>query len=720
MAVELVENIDNSTKPLLKNVQISGNHRNILFNALEKKLGYDSTANIFTNAINVTQYLIDPTKQGLSKVLCLGKVQSGKTSFFISAISLAFDNGYDIAYLIGGTKNALRDQNAERVTTEFNDDNGIVVVEANKIKAEEIKKKIDSGKKIVIVVLKNAAKKRNLGKIKNLISELGDIPSLIIDDEGDEVSPGAPKLRMKNNHGGRAHDAISGVLDAAKCCTYLSVTATPQANILLPTIDELSPDYISLVEPGKGYTGGNAFHDVIDNPHVIRIDDTDDFEESIPETFTNCLHFFIFACCLKNDNKVYSMLVHPSALTKIHNSIAKRITDYIEKISGILQDKKHVAYDDSIDLIRNAYNEYNNMYPGNNVDFSEIEKRIPEVLNQLGVYVYNATDFGRSSMKDEKEKNKLYKIYVGGSILERGLTIDHLIVTYIYRDSKETAIDSLYQRARWFGYKEEYFDVCRVYMTQSLKQKFIATVESENDLWDAVRSFLLTKMDFKEFPRVFSLNYEDSPDGRLILTRKTVANTVVLSIQRSNPGYVYDKSVWFENGFRTNRELYESFFDKWKDTGHPQQFGSIETQTHYVIDMTYSEFYNDFLAHYVFPRGSKFGPVFFKRLMEQVKQGSHEDSIKVLCMRYASKEFRELDPSGYAIKELPQGRSNDGVSYEGDKYLSEIVGLMYVQLHLVYNHKETPDDYVPLIAFNNPVTIKQIKYVTGDNDYGTV
>ena len=29
---------------------------------------------------------------------------------------------------------------------------------------------------------------------------------------------------------------------------------------------------------------------------------------------------------------------------------------------NILQDKKHVAYDDSIDLIRNAYNEYNNMY----------------------------------------------------------------------------------------------------------------------------------------------------------------------------------------------------------------------------------------------------------------------------------------------------------------------------------------------------------------------
>ena len=69
---------------------------------------------------NVINYYPDKLNTLKSKkILAIGRVQSGKTSFFISCIAFAFDNGYDIAYLVGGTKNTLRDQNYERVIEYF-------------------------------------------------------------------------------------------------------------------------------------------------------------------------------------------------------------------------------------------------------------------------------------------------------------------------------------------------------------------------------------------------------------------------------------------------------------------------------------------------------------------------------------------------------------------------------------------------------------------------
>ena len=42
--------------------------------------------------------------------LAIGKVQSGKTTFFLSAIAMAFDNGFDIATIFTGTKKNLKNQ----------------------------------------------------------------------------------------------------------------------------------------------------------------------------------------------------------------------------------------------------------------------------------------------------------------------------------------------------------------------------------------------------------------------------------------------------------------------------------------------------------------------------------------------------------------------------------------------------------------------------------
>ena len=77
----------------------------------------DTIDHILLNGYEVLKYLLDPTLdiKKTNKILCLGKVQSGKTSFFISAIALAFDNGYNVVVVLGGTKKILVGQNKNRI-----------------------------------------------------------------------------------------------------------------------------------------------------------------------------------------------------------------------------------------------------------------------------------------------------------------------------------------------------------------------------------------------------------------------------------------------------------------------------------------------------------------------------------------------------------------------------------------------------------------------------
>ncbi len=718
--IELIDYVGDSNHKLLVNKKIDGVHKQRLYAHMQQKMSVNVVDRIFANAYKALNLFACPntSERNLSKILCLGKVQSGKTAFFITTTAVAFDNGYQISYILGGTKTALLNQNYIRATGEFSNDSDIVVLDIKTIDYENITENLSKNKKIVVLVLKNAAEKTNLGKLKQFVDEFSDIPSIIIDDEGDEVTPGAPKQKKKNIRAGKTHDVITEIITTPKCCTYLSVTATPQANLLLSTIDEMSPDYAILVEPGEGYTGGNSYHDIMDNPHVIEIRDTDDFEDSIPASFTESLYFFIFACCLqraKGLTKPYSMLVHPSSLTVIHNIIKSKIDDYIDGFVKILKDPQHVAYTDAIDNIKKCYEIYVKENLLCNYTFNDVISQLPYVYDEIKTYQFNVSSNGRVSMKEAEFDESLYKIYIGGNMLGRGLTIENLIVTYIYRDSKVTAIDTLYQRARWFGYKQSYFDVCRVYMTHALKRKFLATVENENDMWNSINAFLMANIQIKEFPRIFTLN-----EDKLILTRKSVSNTIILS--RVNPGYSYDKNVWYDSEGverRENRELFCSFFEKWKEHGTPISFDTTGEQTHYIIEMTYSDFYYAFLTQYHFPKGSKFGPNIFQNILNKVKLNHAEDKIYVMVMRYKTHQQRSLIASGHAIKELPQG-SNTSTNYDGDKNLHGFSDKFYIQLHLVYHDNSNKDDFVPMLALNNPITQFNVKFVTGDNDYETI
>ena len=652
------------------------------------------------------------------KILCLGKVQCGKTSFFLGSIALAFDNGYDIAYVLGGTKLKLKKQNLGRIIESFDNNERIKIFDVNSGFDEDIRKLISQNYKIILVILKNAAESTNLGKLKEFSETYRDIPSVIVDDEGDEFTPGAEKAKKKNNKAGKTHDKIVDIISSFNICTFLSVTATPQANLLISTFDGVSPDRLVLVRPGNGYTGGHAFFDTSDNPHVVEIEDKDDFIDSIPSSFKEALYFFIFSCALKRcggDIKPFSMLVHPSSFNTIQDIVADRVKKFINfTIKPSIEDKNSIAFDDLCESIKNSYETYIKDNRKCNYSLEEINEQLSDVVANLDIQTINY----RNPDLGSEEDLPLYKIKVGGNMLGRGLTIDRLIVSYIYRDSKEAQVDTMYQRCRWFGYKSRYFDVCKVYMTKELRDKFISIVSNEDHMWGALEAFLKSNINIKKFKRVFLLE-----NDHLVLTRRTVANTVVLKVISS--GNKPDECIDIgKNERENNRKVYISFAKKHEKDGTYVDFDNSvnHRQRHLLVNMKFTEAYDEFLSQLHYGYGSPFSVSVFQRLVEKIKNNEREDKILIMFMRYGVGEYRSSN-DGVTISRLFQGR-NDGTNFKGDRYPEDVNGNTYqnipfIQIHMVDPDNDPPllDNSIPLISYNSPYTASVIKMVTGDNIY---
>src|SRR5690606_26303965 len=82
-----------------------------------------------------------------------------------------------------------------------------------------------------------------------------------------------------------------------------------------------------------------------------------------------------------------------------------------------------------------------------------------------------------------------HKVFVGGDLLQRGITFKSLVTTYFTRWPKTAGnMDTTLQRARWFGYRNDYLDLCKIFCTKDIAFKYSKLAEIDNDLWDQFES----------------------------------------------------------------------------------------------------------------------------------------------------------------------------------------------------------------------------------------
>lgn len=336
------------------------------------------------------------------------------------------------------------------------------------------------------------------------------VPLLLIDDEADLASVNTADIPIDEETGkpidnynpSRINEWIRRILSSFGMKSYVGYTATPFANIFIPpeTIHrDLGPDLfpqdfiITLASPSD-YTGPVEVFGLGDDrrpplPVVRYVDDfrpfipnghPPDFRPGpLPRSLKTALKSFILSCAIRRvrgqENEHNSMLIHVTRYTQVQMDVAELVERELQSLTNRIRfgdgEAKPSVLDELRTLWESDYVQVSRIMDKTRSDetWDRIEAELAPAVSKVKLKIIN----GRTSdILDYKENSSTGTniIAVGGDKLSRGLTLEGLTVSYFLRAT--TLYDTLMQMGRWFGFRLNYEDLCRIYLTHELSDWF--------------------------------------------------------------------------------------------------------------------------------------------------------------------------------------------------------------------------------------------------------
>lgn len=362
------------------------------------------------------------------------------------------------------------------------------------------------------------------------------LPVLVIDDEadqasidtssaraksarlalGDLVAAGAPGVDLADEvDPSKTNRLIREIIGEFQRVSYVGYTATPFANVLIdPEVQhsaagaDLYPsDFILCLSPRPGYVGAARLfgRDAIDGepegPHpgldVVRLVPPSDlpcvtpvgsvkaadFVPSVPGSLKEALTDWALASgamlARAGRDRPSSMLIHIHQGKDIQNALIPQVEELVSAF------RKDWRYDESGAFRAKVEQRWETEFrpitrridPARDLSFdvvsAEISRMFKSPVPVLGL---------NSDTDDELDytrESTLKAVVIGGNKLSRGMTVEGLVTSYYVRETPY--MDTLLQMARWFGYREDYVDLTRLYTTETLASWFrdVALVEEE-------------------------------------------------------------------------------------------------------------------------------------------------------------------------------------------------------------------------------------------------
>lgn len=474
----------------------------------------------------ILNMLGDPEETGIwkRKGLILGDIQSGKTSTYTALCNKAADSGYKVIILLTGTLETLRKQTQDRIDAGFvglNSRNVLkrnaerrfigvglqdstrsavpftsIIGDFNSKTLQALNFTLDGfSEPIVLVVKKNKSVLHNLEAwLRTCNTSVGndkiDLPLLLIDDEADNASVNTKK---EDENPTAINEGIRAILNLFRRTSYVAVTATPFANIFIdPDQDkdvfnaDLYPsDFIYALSPPTNYIGSNkifgeeakydtcletiedasiSFRSKAKSNHIV---------PELPLSLKEAIGYFFIVNTVRdsmgNIKTHRSMLINVSQFVNVQIQVYDLIIKFTKILKQDIQNYsklkvKTASKNKGIAFLINIWNRFHmNSITGRK--WKDIQKLLFESVMPIDIRLVNQKT---KSMGIERLDYEPYSetgirvIAVGGNSLSRGLTLEGLCVSYFYRNSQ--MYDTLMQMGRWFGYRDGYEDLCKIWM----------------------------------------------------------------------------------------------------------------------------------------------------------------------------------------------------------------------------------------------------------------
>lgn len=520
--------------------------------------------------------------------LLLGKVQCGKTDTFLSIMGLCFDRGIDIAVVMTKGTNTLTTQTIQRLGNDFRyfkEDGSIdqkVIISVYDILDLGHRGCLsdaqlnDPAQKFIIVVKKED---KNLGYLNKLFEDSELMRSkkvLVCDDEADFASRNYYK-RQGEIGLMKIAELIENFVKLPHYCRYMQITATPYSLFLQPdgTVQlregkEASPwlpRYTGLVPIHEKYIGGRQYYELsedensmysclfepVDPVCIDILSARNDWymESSVHSENLNSLNYaivsYLFATAVraiqvkKGAKKKYksSCLIHCEVAKSKHEWQESLIIKIIEDIKYAFLAKANTDLH-ILDLESGAYeslkksNELGNKYElihEDFPDFGEVEVEVKRILemDDYIVQVINSENPVSALLngKGQLRLEGMANIFIGGNILDRGITIDNMLCFFYGRDPKKFQMDTVLQHARMYGARSKEDMACTRFFTTYAIYDVLKSINSiDSVMYDYLR-YHQDKIQTDDFLTSMVIKY----DKRVNATagnKYTPANTKVV------------------------------------------------------------------------------------------------------------------------------------------------------------------------------------------------
>ena len=509
------------------------------------------------------------SEMGFSKHgMVIGDVQSGKTGTYIGLMCKAADVGYQVFIVLTGITSMLRSQTQVRIDKGFTGRKSLnaepfgVAAYDKDLVAKSITTTIDdytenkpillntSKVPLVFVVKKNS---RVLSKLYTNLNTIHNRPILnsvetslmIIDDEADNAS-----VNTSDDDPTAINRHIRMILHLFKKATYVGFTATPYANVFINAYDnkegmgkDLFPeDFICCLGTPSNYMSARDIFDEDGKYHEMIRDldnDADLYEkshkngtilETVPQSLRSALYCFILSCTIRDlggeTDKPMAMLINMSRYKSTHTSITDVIGVDFYKIQMEIENQccmgEKALNNPTIRELKETWvKEYSN-YCSGKYEWSQIQKAMGTTVTTIEYHVINSDNKATGILNYEEHPN-MRIIVIGGDCLSRGLTLNGLMITYFYRSSNK--YDTLMQMGRWFGYRDGYEKLCRIWIDSENVEWFSRIAEATEDL----KNQISTMNDAGMHPDEFGLRIRQdlnvlkiTAKNKMIHTDKTV------------------------------------------------------------------------------------------------------------------------------------------------------------------------------------------------------
>jgi hypothetical protein len=464
--------------------------------------------------------------------MLLGRVQSGKTRTFISVIALAFDNGFDIVIVLSKNSKALLQQTLERLRSEFKsfiDDGELAIYDI--LHSPDTFTKFELDSRLMFVAKKQDDNLRRLMELFQGNPEMAKRRALIIDDEADNASVGYSK-KAGLIEANKIALQVNQLRTAIPHSSFLQVTATPYSLYLQPTEVEVSnvlafkptkPAFTRLVPTSTDYVGGDIYfgpsstsqedtlesliHHTVDHQEFDRLKAPDARSFKLLDVLTSnkiigyraAIVNFITGGCIRrlaaassgtSEKKLrFSFLLHSEASKEAHNwqetltrEIAQRLRWAAEGNDPLFQSLLDISYQNLSRSIRLAGQDL--------PPFATVIEAVRQALSNEHITIAKVnSDDDVASLLDGSGQLKLrspLNIFVGGQVLDRGVTLAGLIAFYYGRRPNKFQQDTVLQHSRMYGYRKNDLAVTRFYTSRIIRHAMSQMEEFDTSLREAV------------------------------------------------------------------------------------------------------------------------------------------------------------------------------------------------------------------------------------------